>query len=505
VAPGTIVDWSFTTETLKPVMPGSWGNAWTVTNGRPTRRSRLIVDVPASLAPRIEEWNAAGLRQSYERSGRRVYSWVAKDLPAGESEPFAGWPNQVDVSLAVSSPTTWEDIAHWYAGLARDRYAFDPALETPFRDATAGAKTREDSLRALYRWVAQDIRYVSLSLGAGGYQPRAPAEVVSSKLGDCKDKATLFITLAQHLGAKAYPVLVNLEGEPDSTLPSPGQFDHVIVALEEGGQRRFVDPTAELAPFGDLDLGLQGEFGLLVRPDGGSEHVRLLEQPVTANQTTNVIHGDLGQDGGFNGRYTEQARGEAEYSLRRSLAAAPTMTAKEKDGLARALANQVFDGAAGDSLTLFDGRDLSAVPEISVRVRAPRAAARSGGDFILTLPLPGYSVSEMAAELESHTPRRYPIDAAKVLGPSSVRWDLQLVVPEGWKAKLPANVTAGSRFGTYRSSYRQEGGTVRVERELTGARGLEPPERVGELITWLKAIAADDAQYLVFSTPEGTR
>jgi hypothetical protein len=75
-------------------------------------------------------------------------------------------------------------------------------------------------------------------------------------------------------------------------------------------------------------------------------------------------------------------------------------------------------------------------------------------------------------------------------------------VPEGWKAKLPTDVTAESRFGSYRSSYRQQGDTVWVERELTGARGLEPPERVGELIAWLKAIAADDAPYLVFSTPQ---
>jgi transglutaminase-like putative cysteine protease len=502
VAPGTIVDWSFTTETLKPLMPGSWGNAWTVTTGRPTRRSRLIVDVPASLTPRIEEWNAAGLRQTYERKGRRVYSWITRDVPAAEPEPFAGWPNSVDVSLDVSSPTTWEDIAHWYAGLARDRYAFGAELEAPFRDATAEAGTREDSLRSLYRWVAQDIRYVSLSLGAGGYQPRTPAEVVASRLGDCKDKATLFITLARHMGAEAYPVLVNLDGEPDSTMPSPGQFDHVIVALDDGGQRRFVDPTAELAPFEDLDLGLQGEFGLLVRPDGRSEHVRLPQEPVTANQTANVIRGQLGPDGAFTGRYTEHVRGAGEYSLRRSMASVPTMTAKEKDGLARALANQVFEGAAGDSLTLFDGRDLNAVPEISVRVHAPQAASRSGTDFILTLPLPSYSVSEMAAELEAHSPRRYPIDAAKVLGPSSVRWELQLAVPKGWKAKLPANVTAEGRFGTYRSSYRQDGDTVWVERELTGARGMEPPERVGELISWLKAIAADNAQYLVFSTPQ---
>ncbi len=408
VAPGTIVDFSATTEILEPVMPGSFGNPWSVTTGRPTRRSRLIVDVPASLTPRIEEWNAADLRQTYEKNGRRVYVWAAKDVPVPESEPFAGRPNQVNVSLAVSAPITWEDVARWYAGLARDRYAF-------------GALPVGGPGHSLRVAVA----------GPGRLPAAPPGEVVKSKLGDCKDKATLFITLAGHMGAKAYPVLVNSSGEPDSAMPSPGEFDHVIVALEDGAGYRFVDPTAELAPFGDLDLSLQGEFGLLVHPDGRAEHVVLPEQPVLANKTFNLIRGDLNADGSFTGRYTEHVSGAGEYSLRRSMSSVPTMTAKDKEGLARALANQVFDGAAGDSLSLFDGRDLDAVPEISVRVHAPRAASRSGADYILTLPLPSYSVSSIAADLESHTPRRFPIDVARVFGPSTVQWVLELTCRRG--------------------------------------------------------------------------
>jgi len=500
VEPGTIVDFSATREVLEPIMPESFGNSWRVTTGRPTRRSRLIVDAPASLKVRIQEWNAAPLRQTYARNGRRVYVWAAKDVPVTESEPFAGWPNKVSVTLAVSSPTTWDDVARWYHGLARDRYAFGRELEGPLRDATANARTREDSLRALHRWVAQDIRYVSLSLGQGGYQPRRPAEVVSSKLGDCKDKATLFIVLARRLGMRAHPVLVSLGGEPDSAMPAPTAFDHMIVALEEPGGYRFLDPTADLAPMGDLGPDLQGEFGLLVRPNGRGEPLVLPEQPVTANRTRHLLRGSLAVDGSFTGRYVEHVTGAGAYTLRRSMSSVPTMTARDKEGVARALANQLFDGATGDSLALFDGRDLSAAPEIALWVHAPRAASRSGADYILTLPLPNYSVSRVAADVESRTPRKFPIDAASVFGPSSVEWDLDLTVPDGWRAQLPPDVSAKSRFGSYQSTYRQDGQTVTVSRHIAGARGIEPPEAAGELIAWLRAVAADDSQYLVFES-----
>jgi transglutaminase-like putative cysteine protease len=505
VEPGTIVDFSATTEVVEPIMPGSFRNPWRVTTGRPTRRSRLIVDAPASLMLRIQEWNAAPLRQTSVRNGRRTYVWAAKDVPVTEPEPFAGWPNKIQVSLAVSSPTTWDDVARWYTGLARDRYVFGPELRVPLREATANARTREDSLRALHRWVAQDIRYVSLSLGQGGYQPRRPADVVKSKLGDCKDKATLFIVLARRLGFSAYPVLVSLSGEPDSALPAPTAFDHMIVAVEEGGRYRFVDPTADLAPMGDLALELQGEFGLLVRPNGRAERLVLPELPVTTNGTRHLLHGALGADGSFTGRYVERVVGAGAYALRRSMSSAPTMTARDKEGVARALANQLFDGSTGDSLILFDGRDLNVVPEISVWLQAPRAASPSGAEYILTLPLPNYSVSRIAADVESHTPRKFPIDAGSVFGPTSVEWDLEMTVPDGWRAKLPQGVSAQSRFGTYRSTYRQEGDTVKVSRHIAGARGMQPPETARELIAWLRAVAADDSQYLVFETPARER
>jgi len=500
VAPGTIVDFSYTTEILEPVMPRSFGNSWSVSTGAFTRRSRLIVDVPASLAPRIQEWNVRFPRDAREQRGRRVYVWATSDVAVSEQEPFAAWPNEVDVSLTIGAPIAWSDIARWYEGLARDRYEITPELEQVFRTETAGAVSRADSLNALYRWVAQEIRYVSLSLGRGGYQPRRAAEVVRTRLGDCKDKATLLIALARRMGVTAYPVIVSLGGRPDSAMPTPQAFDHVIVAVDQGGTYQFADPTAELAPFGELALELQGELGLLVLPDGRGELVTLPQASVDKSGNAFVLRGELASDGAFDGRFSRTSTGFAQMELRQSLASASTMSANDRERLTRAVANGVFEGATGDSLTVFDGRDLKAVPKISVNVHAPRAASATGSDYIFDVPIPGYPLSRLVSELEASPSRRYPIDVTDVFGPSTTSWSMEITVPAGWRAKLPANVAATSRFGSYRSTYVQDGRTLRVERRITGARGTEPPERVGELITWLKAISADDVRYIVFET-----
>src|SRR5436309_16112666 len=82
------------------------------------------------------------------------------------------------------------------------------------------------------------ICYVSLSLGLGGYLPRLPAQVVESRYGDCKDKATLFIAMARAMGVHAFPVLLSSNGNADSTVPTVQQFDHMIAAIDRPASGR---------------------------------------------------------------------------------------------------------------------------------------------------------------------------------------------------------------------------------------------------------------------------
>jgi len=75
--------------------------------------------------------------------------------------------------------------------------------------------------------------------------------------------------------------------------------------------------------------------------------------------------------------------------------------------------------------------------------------------------------------------------------------ELKLTLPEGWRAALPPNLTATSVFGTYTAEYAQDGRVLRIARRLVGRKGVEPPDRIGELIAWLKDMGRDDVRYVV--------
>jgi transglutaminase-like putative cysteine protease len=497
VVPGVIVDYSYTIETVERVHPGDFLANWSVHAGTPVRRSRYVAEIPASLQPRIREENLNFQRKTRRVGNATVYEWATSEVPRIEGEQFMADSNDVFMSITMGGPVAWNDIAKWYHGLSHDRYEVTPAMAAKFAEIVKDARTRDDSLRALHRWVAQDFRYVSLSLGIGGYQPRTPASVMETQYGDCKDKATFFIALARRMGVAAHPVLLSSTGGVERGLPSINQFDHMIAAVEKpGGGYTFLDLTAELIPYGAVSPSYQGEFGLVVHPDGRGEEVTFPQDPPSANRSEHQIVGELSADGIFRGTVTNTVGGAMQYRLRSAFAR--RYSAKEKEDLGRGAAQGVFEGASADSLEIFDGRDLLAQPRTRLWVSGGRAATRSGETLILTLPLGNGSSSETIADLEAAPkPRRFPIDVASVVGPIESVSEFRVTLPEGYRARLPQNVSATSAFGTYTATYAQTGRELRVTKRMSGSRGTLPPTEAAALLAWLKEMGKDDVRFVV--------
>jgi transglutaminase-like putative cysteine protease len=498
VAPGTIVDYSVTTEELRPFLPRDFFASWSVSTGLQVTRSRYVVDLPASLAPRILERNLNFKRVERVHGGRRVYTWATGNVPRVKSEVLAADSNDVYMSLQMSSPIAWSDIAHWYAALARPQVVMTPFVAARVDSVVRNARSRTDSIRAVHKWVAQDIRYVAIDLGIGGYQPRSPEKVVRTGYGDCKDKASLFVAALGRLGIEAHPVLLNSTGGVRRDMPSIHQLDHEIAAIRDGNGWQFVDLTAAVTPFGALPPDEQGEFGLVVRPDGSSEVVTLPLDSAAANHMVMRFVGTLDSTGTVDGFYEEKAEGSQQYALRSLFYDPPDSTQRAQ--FANSIAGKLFEAAEGDSLVGFNGRDLQARPALRVRVRHGRLATMSGATMIIHMPLRSMAMMSTAArEIETAEKRRFPIDPQKFWGRNSTDTEFLLTIPVGWRAELPKSVSAAGKFGIYRSEYTQEGNVLRLTRHVEGTTGVQPPEAVTELTAWLRAVGADDAKMIVLT------
>ena len=501
VAPGTIVDLSWTIEEIKPYLEGNFMDGWNITLQQPTRRSHIVLDVPASLTPRIVEHHLTVQRQEREASGRRVYTWTALDVKPVRREWFAPDSSIPAMSIRMSAPLTWSDVGKWYAGLANGRYALTPLVAAAVDSVVRRAYTSDDTLRLLHQWIARDIRYVSVSLGVGGYQPRDPETTLTTGFGDCKDKATLFIAAARHLGFEAYPVLLNSFDVTDRRLVAIEQFNHAIAAVRRkgaGAPYTYLDLTTDLFPTGTVPPDYQGHFGLVVL-DGGVEEITFPTMGGGSSEQTFI--GEVNADGIASGRYRAVGRGMPEYMMRMTFSVPQDSTARDRMKQAYA---RFVPGATVDTVVAFDGKDWMAPASVEAQLHGAAIAKPAGPVMILTLPpafrSPAVRYRKMFEDIDRSPPRTLPIDIATVGGPVSISTELRLTLPAGWTAQLPKPASVTSRFGTYTSEYSQQGRALRVAYRLTGGgTGVLPASDVGLLKDWLKAVAQDDVEFIAIS------
>lgn len=496
VAVGTIVDYSYTTVKTRAWVPGDFYQWWGVSTGLSVQRSRLIVDAPATERLRILERNLNFPRGIARVGDRQVLTWATGGLTRIKPEAYAADSNDVYMWVAVGSPLTWGDIGRWYGALAEDRYALPPDLVAKVKVMVSGARTARDTAAVVQRWVAQDIRYLSIALGIGGYQPRMPAEVVSSGFGDCKDKATLFVAALRSLGFDAATVLANSSGGVERAVPSLEQFDHAIayVSLPEG--RVYTDLTVALLPLGLLPPGLQGEFGLAVPAQGPVEELTFPQETAAQRLSLIGLAGRLDADGKFHGAYSEEMTGSRQWELRDAFET--PMDSAGRANFARRIAQGWFPGARGDSLHTFSGLDLSEPARVTMAVLDGRALRRSGSNWILENPVGTIGKFTDAADaLEEEPVRRFPIDASKVFGPEENIIKVRITLPPGWRPQLPTSVHASSVFGEYWGTYAFADGTLEITRRIVGTRGIFPPSTVGELVAWFRAMGEDDAPFIL--------
>lgn len=254
--------------------------------------------LPVDLAATTISWPSSMRVQT--RAGRHVtlppiaqqgdFQVLSLRLIDAEGETF---PEAIasrslpDYGLQVSSVPQWGSIAD------RIRRAYDQASALPdVPDLAAHVAriksehaTAEARATAALRLVQDEVRYMALTLGEGGWLPVSASEVWANRLGDCKGKTVLLVALLRELGIDAVPVLVSSTNLPlDKYLPMVSVFDHVVVKARINGETYLLDG----ARIGDRsltpDMPLVHEYVLPLVEDARLEHIppRLPPRPTSA-------------------------------------------------------------------------------------------------------------------------------------------------------------------------------------------------------------------------------
>ncbi len=505
--PGNIIGYEYVME-QRPLF---LQDVWRFQTDVPVRESRYSVVLPPGW-----EFKDAWLNYPEVKgrdAGGGQWQWTVGDVKEIREEPdmppWRGVAGQMVVTLfppggaAANSLPTWHEVGEWETHLTSGRLDASPEIKQEVSKLTAAPTTPVAKMRALAEFMQQNIRYVAIELGIGGFQPHPAAQVFAHRYGDCKDKATLLQSMLREIGVESYYVVINAErGSVTPQTPAyAGAFNHVIVAIKlpDGspdasliatikhpklGTLLFFDPTNEKIPFGQIGGYLQANYGMLVAPSGG-ELVELPQQPATMNGTRRTGELALTVSGEIQGDVQELRVGDRAAGGREAF----TSAQKEMDHI------KPIERLLADSLSVF--RVTKASVSNLTQTDSPfvwnysfqaENYAKSAGNLLLVRPR--VLGSKSSGLLETPEPRRYSVEFAEPLQDTD---NFNITLPPGYVVDdLPPAVDADYRFASYHSKTEVVGNVLRYHRTFEVKELSVPVSDAEQLRKFYRIIASDE-------------
>ena len=216
--------------------------------------------------------------------------------------------------IALSSFADYSDFANAYQQRAKPMAAVSPAISKFAKELVAGAKDEHERVRRLYNWVSNNIRYVAVYVGAGGWVPHDAKSVLDNRYGDCKDHVVLLESMLAAVGIDSSPALIGTD--PAFALPKlpvSTPFDHVITYVPS--LDLYLDSTAQFAPVGTLPSWDQDKPVLLT---ASGKVAKTPARDIARDKTHTSVMMSVLDKGGVVGRSTYTPQGNFEVESRSS-------------------------------------------------------------------------------------------------------------------------------------------------------------------------------------------
>ena len=448
----------------------------------PSLQIQINPETPPDASPTGED----------ERAERVVYRWSRKQTPQSESGKEEGG-SAPDISLTTFP--SWNQLANRLAALLipseqASRQLYNRAVSITSKEANADQKMSD-----FYDLVSKKIRTVDLPIGAMGFRPRKPADILASAYASAEDKFVLFAALANNFFEPARMGFASSSGAGNAKdLPSPAKFDHLLTRSGYPSVSAWLDLSIEVAPFLMIPSQFRDKPVFVVGPAVENHWETLVASfPFPASQNV-VVNAGLSEEGVLTAKVHYSMRGDNELVLRLAFHHSPKEKWKE---LAQLLS--LSDGFRGQ-VTGVNASDPYATKEpftVEYELSQPKFVDWSKKTVHIPALLPQLGLPDPPAKSGSG-PASAPIELGT---PLEVETRMTLELPSGTSARAPAGTSVERDYATYSSEYSAKGSTVSAARRIKFISRQVPRDRAADYNAFLHAVQSDEAQDFTLELP----
>ncbi len=244
--------------------------------------SSFVVEAASNFDFRYREYNLEQPAQVSISGGIKTHTWQIKNFQGFEyesnmpemSEVFPRVylaPNRFDFDGIPGDGSTWKSLGEFIWKLNNGRDEIPETVKSDLRELTSGLNSDKEKIKAIYQYLQNTTRYVSIQLGIGGFQPFTAEYVKQNGYGDCKALTNYMYSLLKSIGIPSVYTLVKAgDDEPDIKYDFPmNQFNHVILCVPNKGDTVWLECTSQTNPFGYLGTFTMDRHVLFITKEGG--------------------------------------------------------------------------------------------------------------------------------------------------------------------------------------------------------------------------------------------
>ncbi|MBU0754736.1 MAG: DUF3857 domain-containing protein [Planctomycetes bacterium] len=420
------------------------------------------------------------------------YTWILENLPMAAPEAMSQSEGDYAPRLVFSTCPSWEEASNILNGFFTRATRVDKTAAEKARNLFAESNTPVDFVRAVNRFVVDEVAFADVNPRYLGYKPMPAQAIFNHNVGCDLDKATLMVALLRSQGYFAEPVLVSTHMTVAEDVPSWTQFSdcRVITTMRDRLDKPlFLENTLYLSPThlvnGIYEEGLAGHT--VFRPSLVNNQLQKIDPLEMEKNRLKVelnlslddalkLSGDLSLElGGSLNPYLELVEGFEDWVSRQMKELLPGGTIKTVRPLRMGEESSIFSAAVDEPFTLKKREECDL--------------------YIYQIPHgPG-------SALAMHIPvapkdRTRPLRLPK---PLHEEINIRMVLPEGLEAvALPPKIAVTNAAGNVMQVAWVEDGNLAVKRLLQLPKQRIPPEEYADLRALITEWSAPDNLQVIF-------
>lgn len=457
---------------------------------------------PNSLEVRYKQIHFSQVPQTTTVNNLKTLHWDFRDLTPLKPEPMSARrrellprilmaPNQFEYDGYPGKLNTWNDFGKWILSLNAGRNGVPAATIEHLRKITAPLTTREEKVKAVYEYMQNKTRYVSIQLGIGGFQPFDAGVVDQTGYGDCKALSNYMVSMLGHIGIPANYVLISA-GEDFTQLqedfPST-QFNHAIAAVPNGKDTLWLECTSQTNPFGYLGSFTSNRKALWITNEGAAI-VKTPRYYLSDNRQIRAAQVTLDAKGNATASVITRYQG-LQYEVQGLHQVMHENYEEQKKWVLNNTQIPIFDVK---SFEIRNKGGKVARAEVKIDLQLDRYASVTGKRLFFQPNLMN-RITEAPETMEKRTSNVVRRNAYEKID------SIHFSFPEGlYPEFLPPPTKVESRFGSYENSYLMDAGKLVYVRKVKMLDGEFPSETYPELVEFFRNIVKADKAKLVLMT-----